>query len=75
MGKLEKILEIVSLIFGVFYYICEYATKKSNESFEGQKDVRCPQENCSTTNEEVCISSECAKKSEGRESMEEKVLE
>ena len=31
MGKLEKILEIVSLIFGVFYYICEYATKKKNK--------------------------------------------
>lgn len=34
MGKLEKILEIVSLIFGVFYYICEYATKKKDESHE-----------------------------------------
>lgn len=31
MGKLEKILEIVSLIFGVFYYICEYATKTKAE--------------------------------------------
>ena len=39
MGKLEKILEIVSLIFGVFYYICEYATKK--KTAEGEED--CPE--------------------------------
>tara|TARA_Y100000289_G_scaffold47073_1_gene47283 strand:+ start:472 stop:630 length:159 start_codon:yes stop_codon:yes gene_type:complete len=36
MGKLEKILEIVSLIFGVFYYICEYATKK--KATESEED-------------------------------------
>ena len=37
MGKLEKILEIVSLVFGVFYYICEYATKKKDATIFEEK--------------------------------------
>jgi len=37
MGKVEKILEIVSLIFGVFYYICDYATKKKCATISEEK--------------------------------------
>ena len=38
MGNFEKILEVVSLVFGVFYYICEYATRKAQGvQSEGEK--------------------------------------
>jgi hypothetical protein len=61
MGKFEKILEIVSLIFGVFYYICEYATKKTYESTEGKTDVhKAEVEECSASNEEICTTEHSA---------------
>lgn len=49
MGKVEKILEIVSLIFGIFYYICDATCKKKSK-----KDALPCDKNCEAQVDEGC---------------------